>query len=148
VEKVDRDLFPVVVHVLFRRARQDAAEFLLLRRAHTGFMDGWYSLPGGHLERGESVIEAAKRECREEVGVEPVTIAPLAVLGYRSRGHQGFNFVFGCDRWTGELRICEPVFDEIGWYAPDALPALHAAWLDDLFGMAQGGEWLRELTYG
>ena len=40
---------PTGVHVLLERGGQ----VLLMRRAGTGFFDGLYSLPGGHVEAGE-----------------------------------------------------------------------------------------------
>jgi 8-oxo-dGTP pyrophosphatase MutT (NUDIX family) len=39
------------------------------RRANTGFKDGWYTLPAGHVKPGERFAEAAVREAREETGV-------------------------------------------------------------------------------
>ena len=53
---------PVGVHVLLERG----ARVLLMRRAGTGFFDGLFSLPGGHVEPGESVRDTAVREMREE----------------------------------------------------------------------------------
>ena len=56
---------------------------LLIKRA-TEPMKGYWSLPGGLLELGETLIEGVKREIREETGL-PVSVAddPLAsvVLG-------------------------------------------------------------------
>jgi 8-oxo-dGTP diphosphatase len=46
----------------------DKALFVL--RENTGYMDGKYSLPAGHVEAGESFIQAAIRETFEEVGLE------------------------------------------------------------------------------
>ena len=48
---------PTGVHVLCRRE----GRVLLMRRAGTGFFDGLFSLPGGHVEPGESVRAAARR---------------------------------------------------------------------------------------
>ncbi len=42
---------------------------LLLKRAHEPF-NGYWVLPGGHVERDETVEEAAVREMREELGIE------------------------------------------------------------------------------
>ena len=51
-----RSSFVIVVHTLVFNA---AGELLLLRRANTGFMDGRYTLPGGHRQAGEGVGAAA-----------------------------------------------------------------------------------------
>ena len=44
--------------------------FFFLRRAHTGWMDGKYGLVTGHLEPGESVATCARREAKEEAGID------------------------------------------------------------------------------
>ncbi|MGO1237584.1 MAG: NUDIX hydrolase [Hafnia alvei] len=42
---------------------------LLLQRKNTGFDDGKWSLPAGHVEEGESALTAAIREAEEEIGI-------------------------------------------------------------------------------
>jgi len=145
---MERARFPVVVHVLFVRHADHGRELCLLRRANTGFMDGWFTLPGGHQEHGESLVQAAIRECIEEVGVAPDQLEPLAVLAYRSAVHQGLNFVFRCERWQGEICLAEPVFDQILWVQAQALPLPHAPWIGDALALEQSGGWLKELRYG
>ena len=122
----DRDHFRVVVHVLV----YSGASFALLKRATTGFMDGYYALPGGHQQSGESVSQAAKRECEEELGVRPVTLVPECVLPYRSGRHQGVNFIFSCREYDGTPRINEPeLFDELVWTTSESLPEPFADWI-------------------
>lgn len=43
---------------------------LLVRRTPTDFMPGMWELPGGHIEPGESIPEAARRELLEETGLQ------------------------------------------------------------------------------
>ena len=63
------------------------AGFILTRRsdelrAHAG----QYALPGGRIDPGESIVEAARRELHEEVGVDAPGDAVLGVLDdYRTR---------------------------------------------------------------
>ena len=53
-----RARFPATVHLFFFRENQ----ILLLRRFNTGFRDGEYSVPAGHLDGGETVMQAGIRE--------------------------------------------------------------------------------------
>lgn len=72
-------------YVLLRRG--DAV--LLQLRQGTGYRDGfWAAAAAGHVEAGESVVAAAVREAREELGVEidPADLRPLTAL---HRGEPG-----------------------------------------------------------
>ena len=144
-----RDLFPVVVHVLLLRAGAAGREAYLLRRAGTGFMDGYYVLPGGHLQAGESLQEAAARECREETGVIPAVLRPLCVLPYRSGRHQGINMVFEGGELSGDPGIAEPErCSAAGWFPLARLPQPMVPWLGDVVELQHRGEWFRELYRG
>jgi 8-oxo-dGTP pyrophosphatase MutT (NUDIX family) len=55
-----------------------AALVLTLRAQHLSAHSGQYALPGGRIDAGESVIDAALREAREEIGLE---LEPAAILG-------------------------------------------------------------------
>jgi 8-oxo-dGTP diphosphatase len=145
-----RDRFAVVVHVLLRRqqAGGEDQELFLLRRAGTGFMDGHWALPGGHQHAGESVVDAASRECLEETGAKPEALIPTCVLPYRSGRHQGLNFVFAADRLTGEPRAAEPEHcDAAAWFPLGALPGPLIPWLADVLELERSGAWFRELYW-
>jgi 8-oxo-dGTP diphosphatase len=145
---MSRDRFIVVVHVLLLRHSGAAEEVFLLRRAGTGFMDGFYVPPGGHQQSGEGVAEAARRECVEEAGVEPRSLAPLCVLPYRSGRHQGINFVFQAGVGDGRPRQGEPdCSDHCAWFALSALPEAAAPWLNDAVELKRTSTWFRELDY-
>ena len=141
---MSRDRFPVVVHVLVYQG----ASIALLRRARTGFMDGFYALPGGHQEQGESVTNAALRECAEELGIQAHVLKPACVLPYRSGRHQGINFVFTCRDYAGSPRINEPdLFDELVWVPPEQLPEPFADWIPSALKLAGQPTWFQELEW-
>lgn len=99
---------------------------LLALRENTGYADGQWNLPSGKVEPGEDLAHAARREAREEVGLELGELRLATVVHHREAGHEarlGFFFepVGG---WAGEPRNAEPhKCGGIGWYPLDSLPA-------------------------
>lgn len=75
---------------------------------------GQVAFPGGALELGESHWEAALRETREEIGVEPKTILPLGVLDEASTP-SGFHIVpcVGAVAFPVETRIHQAEIAEV-----------------------------------
>ncbi len=115
-----RARFPTTVHLFFFRAGQ----ILLLRRFNTGYRDGEYSVPAGHLEGDETVIAAAQREAAEEVGVRirPEDIVFSSVM-HRNEGDERIDFFVEVRAWQGEPFNNEPhKCDELCWAPLDALP--------------------------
>ena len=111
---------PTGVHVVLERA----GKVLLMRRAGTGFFDGLYSLPGGHVEPGESLRAAAVREVSEEIGIE-LTAADLEHLGvvHRRSDTNRIDFFLKASRWSGEPAIRESdKCDALFWADRNALP--------------------------
>ncbi len=53
-------------------------EFLVLRRSGQGRSPGAWEVVHGHLERGETPVEAARRELLEETGLAPVAMYNLS----------------------------------------------------------------------
>jgi 8-oxo-dGTP diphosphatase len=102
-------------------------EVLLQLRAHTGYMDGyWAAAAAGHVERGETAYNAARREAQEEIGVE---LGELTFVTSMQRTQHGdpiderIDFFFTCRSWTGEPRIIEPEkAAALDWFALAALP--------------------------
>jgi 8-oxo-dGTP diphosphatase len=115
-----RAVFPVTVHLLFFRGDQ----VLLLRRFNTGYADGQYSVPAGHLDGGETVIAAARREGLEETGVriEAEDVAFSSVV-HRKDGDERVDFFVHVRNWQGEPANTEPEkCDELRWVNINELP--------------------------
>jgi 8-oxo-dGTP diphosphatase len=63
---------------------------LLLRRSSEGAFPGVWEIPGGHVETGESLEVALRREVREETGLTVRVEQPFHVWSYAyPSGHQG-----------------------------------------------------------
>lgn len=97
---------------------------LIARRARAPWA-GAFSLPGGVVEIGETLAEAALRELREEVGVEADIagfvrhVEPIHREGDRVRAH--FVIAVFAGRWlSGEAQVSDEV-SEIAWVDPLAL---------------------------
>jgi len=103
---------------------------LLLHRFNTGYEDGNYSVPAGHLDGGETVRMAARREALEEIGVhlDVEDIAFAAVMHRKSANtlpgtDERVDFFVHIKAWDGEPFNAEPEkCDELLWCEVDALP--------------------------
>lgn len=100
---------------------------LVGRRARPPFA-GRFSLPGGVVELGETLAEAALRELAEEVGVEAQIIAfnrhiePIVREGERVKAH--FVIASFVGRWVkGEPHITEET-DAVAWIEPETCASL------------------------
>jgi ADP-ribose pyrophosphatase YjhB (NUDIX family) len=101
---------------------------LIVRRANPP-AHGLYTLPGGVVESGETLIEAVKREVSEETGL---TIEPVALAGHREvimpgkdgRAERHFVILAFVARWlAGEPSLNEELADA-QWLLPDDLAGL------------------------
>jgi 8-oxo-dGTP diphosphatase len=104
---------------------------VLVKRAHPPLQAQW-SIPGGVLEVGELVREAAVREAREETGL---TVEPGELLGVYDRvlrdpgGRVQYHYVlvdFLCRRVSGELQAADDAA-AVRWFTREELPALNLA---------------------
>ncbi len=113
-------------YVLLRRG----GEVLLQLRQGTGYRDGfWAAAAAGHVEPGESVVAAAVREAREELGVEidPADLRPLTALHRGEPGgpalEQRVDFFFTATEWVGEAVLLErDKAADLRWFGLDDLP--------------------------
>lgn len=105
-------------------------QVLLQLRQNTGYKDGhWAAAAAGHVERDESVLQAAVREVREELGidVDPEDLVPLTAMHRGEPGgpaiEQRVDFFFETTRWSGTpvLQESDKAAD-LRWFPFVALP--------------------------
>ena len=94
---------------------QDGERVLLPRRRYSG----WWNLPGGGMERGETVEEAAAREVREETGLE---VGVERLVGVYSKPQaEEVVLTVACRVLGGELGVSDES-TEFRWCRADDLP--------------------------
>jgi ADP-ribose pyrophosphatase YjhB (NUDIX family) len=112
-------LVPAVHLFLFREDK-----ILLIRRANSGFFDGYYSVPAGHLDGNETAAQAMVREAMEEIciTINPKDLKAIHVM-HRKSEEERIDFFFTTKKWLAEPRIGEPdKCDDLGWFPFDNLP--------------------------
>jgi len=124
-----KERFKVVpaVYVIFQRD----GKVLLLKRANTGYMDGLYSLPAGHVDGDEPAVLAAVREAQEEVAVtltrDSLRLVHVmhrqADISDRDGKHERIDLFFEVTDWPGKPTNNEPnKCSELRWTAIADLP--------------------------
>lgn len=97
--------------------QNDEGAVLFMRRANTGFADGMWSLPGGRVDHGELLVEAAAREAEEEIGLH-VRVQDLHTAHVLNKiSDDGHTRI-----WSGTPENREPhLCSELAWIQPHAM---------------------------
>ncbi len=115
---MERFKIKVAVYALLMKDNK----ILLLRRFNTGWQDGNYGLPSGHLEADENLIEATLREMEEEVGVKSKK-EDVEFVHTMHRKSVYVDFYFLVKNWEGEVQNMEiDKCDDLSWFNLDSLP--------------------------
>lgn len=130
----------------------DTGQVFLLKRANTGWEDGKYVIPSGHVEANESPKQAAVRELEEETGIK----ANEQDLEFRhivfnksndGSGTERVSVFFAVRSYSGTPTNAEPnKASECGWFDMHSLPELTSTNLH-AFDAISRGEIYSELYY-
>ena len=113
----------ICVDLLLTRIKNNITEVLLMLRKNTGYNDGKYELPGGHLEENEDLMQAMIRETKEELNIE-LKREDLKIehILHHYKGNR-IKFLVSANFYIGELKIGEPdECEKIDWFNIDNLP--------------------------
>ena len=114
---------------------------LLVRRGRAPFQGEW-SIPGGMLELGETILEGVRRELREETGIDAEVIELIEVferIALDDAGKTQYHYVvldYFCEPLSGEARAGSDAA-EVAWASetelaqysltPTAMRVIHKA---------------------
>lgn len=113
---------PAVYLILLR-----GEKVLLGRRQNTGYRDGDWNLPFGHIEEGELPKEAMIREAKEEISLNLLAEnLEFVHASYRPKHDETgdrVDFFFLAQDWKGEMVNAEPhKCIELAWFNARDLP--------------------------
>ncbi len=120
-ERPDVTEIPAVSVALLR-----AGEVLLVRRGRAPSR-GLYAFPGGRIEPGETVEEAARRELIEETGLaagDLAVLAEVAIKGERDDHPVHYRLTVMTGTWVGGEAAAADDAEAAGWYGLDELEKL------------------------
>lgn len=95
-------------------------EYLLQNRIKNDWKG--YTLPGGHIEPGESIVDAVIREMKEETGLTVINPHLCGVKQFPIEKGRYIVFLFETDQFEGELRSSEE--GKMYWVKKSELPTI------------------------
>jgi ADP-ribose pyrophosphatase YjhB (NUDIX family) len=122
-----------LVYWFFRRGHSSGAacviwsggDVLLVR--HTYRDRGRWHIPGGHVEAGESPLDAAVREAREEVGVRVEGARVVGTVRFKADFRSHLTKIITAHAASRAIRLDPAEIREAKWFALANLPAAMAA---------------------
>lgn len=90
----------------------DDDKFLIVKRSKSDpWMAGRYGLPGGKIEKGESVRQALTRECMEEVNLKIYPENCVFLPKISNKNNHAFYF---CTKFEGKIKL-DTEHDDYKW---------------------------------
>lgn len=131
----------IVADLLIIKDQDNNKKILLAKRKDTGYKDGEYEIPGGHLEENEDLYEAMIREAKEELGIslqrEDLRIIHIM---HHYTGNR-INFIFSTERDDLKPRIMEEEkCEELRWVEINNLPENTMEKVKKIIGHIREGE--------
>src|SRR4028118_61734 len=94
--KPKKHRFQIIPSVYLLLFNSNTNKILLSKRYNTGFMDGYWALPAGHVEENETIFQAIIRESEEELGLS-LQESQLSLFQLKHHLDESrFNFYFIC----------------------------------------------------
>ena len=136
------------VFMIFRKN----SKILLLRRFNTGWRDGQYTVPSGHINGSETASAAAAREAFEEVGAK-INLMDLKFVQVMHRradegDHERVDFFFEVLNYKGKLTNAEPEkCDDFQWFDIKHLPENTIPVVKSALDRISEGKYYTELNF-
>ena len=130
--KEKRNTIPITALLMLKKNNK----VLLLRRFNTGYEDGKYCFPGGHVEKGEPIHKAMIREAKEEIDIkiEEKNLHLKYIFNRNVKDNVYVDFIFECKEWKGTEKIMEKdKSDKLEWFDLDDIPNNILPFMKEIF---------------
>jgi len=117
---------PAVTADIITVTREPRPRVLLIRRKHPPFAGSW-ALPGGFVDQDEPLEAAARRELREETGLEVGELTQMRTFGDPGRDPRGWTVSIAFVTFVDPTSVKPQAGDdaaEAAWHPLDSLPPL------------------------
>lgn len=114
----------LVTDLMLTRNKEGQRQVLLALRKNTGYADGEYELPGGHVEAGEDLMQAMIREAKEEllIKIKEEDLRIVHILHHYTGDR--VNYILTTDVYEGIPNIGEPEkCEKLEWFNIQDLPS-------------------------
>ena len=109
---------PAAIDVAVNIVRASDGRVLFAERTARQIAAGFWELPGGKIEAGETAQQAAERELQEEIGIKPLSMRPWMTYEHAFPSKRVRLHVFRVEAWRGEPRGLEG--QRLAWVDPSA----------------------------
>jgi 8-oxo-dGTP pyrophosphatase MutT (NUDIX family) len=128
---------------------RDGDKILLVRRYNTGYKDGFFTFPAGHVDQGELPHESMLREIVEEIGIrcEAGSLIPVhAMYRISDSGRTYVDYFFEISKYGGSPENKEPhKCDKIEWFEMDNIPDNTLPHVKTVLGLLKNNVYLSEV---
>lgn len=111
-----------VIQVVVGLIKDQAERILLSKRIPPSSYPGYWELPGGKIESGESALEALKREMFEEIGIEVLAAQSVKKLQHTYTDYTVNIEVFAIIKFRRKIVGAEG--QDLGYFHPHELEDL------------------------
>lgn len=121
-------------------------KIFMLRRSNTGWGDGKWTVPSGHVEKGQTIVAAAQAEAFEETTVT-IAAEDLEFLHTQYLLDRYANYYFKATKWEGEPEIGEPhLASECGWFSYEKIPEDTIVQILEVLNEVKEGNYFSDMT--
>lgn len=125
----------------------DLGQVLMVK---THYRDFWM-FPGGSTEESESPSEGAKREVKEEIGIDLPTVTPLIIEYFQNDGREYFNFVFYGDvlndKEIAKISLQEDELTDFGFFSIEEVEKIGSVHTKDRIKFVQKALQDKQIIY-